>query len=83
MTGNESLMGHVAGPIEQRWPPEQIAGRLDVQPPKRLAGVTISHAKAGRCASNRTRFTRFTPKSMSFPACLGYNFAVGDGQRYR
>jgi len=43
-TGDRRLMAHVAGRIAQRWSPEQIAGRLEVRPPKRLAGVTISHA---------------------------------------
>jgi len=44
VTGNASLMAHVAGRIEQCWSPEQIAGRLTVKPPKDLAGMTISHA---------------------------------------
>ena len=37
-------MAHVAGRIEQRWSPEQIAGRLTVMAPKDLAGMSISHA---------------------------------------
>jgi len=44
VTGNDALLSHVAGRIEQRWSPEQIAGRLTVTPPKDLAGITISHA---------------------------------------
>lgn len=59
-TGNESLMEHVAGRIEQHWSPEQIAGRLRAQSPKHLAGTTISHATIYRwiwvCPERSKRF---------------------------
>ena len=43
-TGDAALMAHVERKIKARWSPEQIAGRLEVQPPKHLVGVRISHA---------------------------------------
>jgi IS30 family transposase len=59
-TGNDTLMDHVAARIEQRWSPEQIAGRLTVKPPKDLAGMRISHATIYRwiwsCPERSTRF---------------------------
>jgi IS30 family transposase len=43
-TGEAALMAHVEAKLQARWSPEQIAGRLGVQPPTALAGKTISHA---------------------------------------
>jgi len=43
-TGDADLMAHVETKIQARWSPEQIAGRLQTQPPGHLAGKTVSHA---------------------------------------
>lgn len=43
-TGDAALMAHVDAKLQARWSPEQIAGRLRVAPPSRLAGASISHA---------------------------------------
>lgn len=43
-TDDAALMAHVTERIRQDWSPEQIAGRLQVAPPKPLAGKTITHA---------------------------------------
>jgi IS30 family transposase len=43
-TGDAALMAHVEAKLQDRWSPEQIAGRLAVSPPAALAGQTISHA---------------------------------------
>ncbi len=43
-TDDAALMGHVHDKLKERWSPEQIAGRLEVRPPKSLAGKTISHS---------------------------------------
>lgn len=62
VTGNDALMEHVAGRIEQRWSPEQIAGRLTVKPPKDLAGMKISHATIYRWIwASPERSQRFRP----------------------
>ena len=62
VTGNDSLMEHVAGRIEHRWSPEQIAGRLRANPPKHLSGVTVSHATIYRWIwASPERSKRFRP----------------------
>ena len=62
VTDNDALMEHVAGRIEQRWSPEQIAGRLTVKPPKDLAGMRISHATIYRWIwASPERSQRFRP----------------------
>ena len=43
-TGNVELMAWVESKLQSRWSPEQIGGRLAVNPPKHLRGQTISHA---------------------------------------
>jgi len=43
-SGEAALMAHVEAKLQARWSPQQIAGRLKVQPPKHLADKTISHA---------------------------------------
>lgn len=43
-TGDADLMAHVERKIQALWSPEQIAGRLQAQPPADLAGKRISHA---------------------------------------
>ena len=43
-TGDADLMAHVESKLLTKWSPEQIAGRLEVAPPKTLEGKTISHA---------------------------------------
>jgi len=61
-TGNDALMVHVAGRIEHRWSPEQIAGRLRAKPPKDLGGVTVSHATIYRWIwASPERSKRFRP----------------------
>ena len=41
--GDDPLMAYVADRIENRWSPEQIAGRLATDPPEHLAGRTLTH----------------------------------------
>ena len=61
-TGDEALMTHVDRKLRAHWSPEQIAGRLKVQPPKHLAGGSISHATIYRWIwSDRRRAERFRP----------------------
>jgi len=43
-TGDAALMAHVEAKLQDRWSPEQIAGRLELAPPTVLAGKAISHA---------------------------------------
>jgi IS30 family transposase len=43
-TGDAALMAHVEAKLQERWSPEQIAGRLGVRPPRALAGKRISPA---------------------------------------
>jgi len=43
-TGDAALMTYVEAKIKSEWAPEQIAGRLRSDPPKKLQGKTISHA---------------------------------------
>ena len=43
-TGDAALMAHAEDRLERLWSPDQIAGRMKVQPPKNLAGKRISHA---------------------------------------
>ena len=43
-TDDAALMAHVEAKIKSEWAPEQIAGRLRSDPPKKLQGKTISHA---------------------------------------
>jgi len=43
-TGDADLMAHVESKLRAKWSPQQIAGRLEVCPPKALEGRTISHA---------------------------------------
>jgi len=43
-TGDAALMAHVDAKLQARWSPQQIAGRLKVAAPSRLAGASISHA---------------------------------------
>lgn len=42
-TGDAALMAYVEAKIKSQWSPEQIAGRLKTDPPKKLQGKTISH----------------------------------------
>ena len=62
-TGDVALMAHVEAKLQERWSPEQIAGRLTVQPPTALAGKTISHATIYRwiwsCPQRSRRFRAF------------------------
>ena len=62
-TGDAALMAHVAEKIQQRWSPQQIAGRLELSPPKHLAGKAISHATIYRwmwaCGERSKRFRPF------------------------
>jgi len=44
VTDDADLMTHVEAKLRTRWSPEQIAGRLELAPPKHLAGRSISHA---------------------------------------
>lgn len=44
VTEDTELMAHVEAKLMVRWSPEQIAGRLEVDPPKHLAGRTITAA---------------------------------------
>ncbi len=44
VTDDLELMAHIEAKLRARWSPEQIAGRLATQPPKRLAGKTLHHA---------------------------------------
>jgi len=61
-TGDEALMAHVDQKLRARWSPEQIAGRLKAQPPKHLAGRSISHTTIYRWIwSDRRRAERFRP----------------------
>jgi len=43
-TGDAELMAWVESKLQARWSPEQIAGRLAVDPPRHLVGKAISHA---------------------------------------
>lgn len=43
-TDDAALMAYVEDRLKRLWSPDQIAGRLKVQPPKHLAGKRISHA---------------------------------------
>jgi len=55
-------MAHVDQKLRARWSPEQIAGRLKAQPPKHLAGRSISHTTIYRWIwSDRRRAERFRP----------------------
>lgn len=62
-TGHEALMSHVAERLTRRWSPEQIAGRLDLQPPAHLAGLAISHTTIYRwiwsCPKRSKQFRPF------------------------
>jgi len=61
-TGDEALMAQVARKLRAHWSPEQIAGRLTAQPPKHLAGRSISHTTIYRWLwSDRRRADRFRP----------------------
>jgi IS30 family transposase len=61
-TGDEALMAHVEQKLRACWSPEQIAGRLKAQPPKHLAGRSISHTTIYRWIwSDRRRAERFRP----------------------
>ena len=42
-TGDDLLMAYVARHIQERWSPEEIAGRLSALTPSGLNGLTISH----------------------------------------
>lgn len=62
-TGDAALMAHVEAKLQARWSPEQIAGRLAVQPPRHLAGKTIHAATIYRwiwaCPQRSQRFRPF------------------------
>jgi len=59
-TGHGRLMAHVEAKLQQRWSPQQIAGRLREVPPRTLAGATISHTTIYRwiwaCPQRAERF---------------------------
>lgn len=40
---NENLKKHVTEKLKADWSPEQIAGRLETEPPANLLGLTLSH----------------------------------------
>ena len=61
-TGDRRLMAYVAGRLERRWSPEQIAGRLREAGVSPLPGVTISHATIYRWIwADPERSRRFRP----------------------
>lgn len=43
MDKNEELKKHVIEKLKADWSPEQIAGRLETEPPANLLGATLSH----------------------------------------
>ncbi len=59
-SGNVRLMAHVQAKLQQRWSPQQIAGRLREVPSRTLAGATISHTTIYRwiwaCPKRAERF---------------------------
>jgi IS30 family transposase len=60
-TGNSLLMAYVAEHIQERWSPEQIAGKLSACNPAALSGLTISHTTIYRwiwADSQRTQLFR-------------------------
>jgi len=61
-TGDRRLMAYVAGRLERRWSPEQIAGRLREVGVSALEGATISHATIYRWIwADSERSKRFRP----------------------
>lgn len=61
-TGHRRLMAYVAEPLQNRWSPEQIAGRLSACAPAGLDGPTISHTTIYRWIwSDPQRARQFRP----------------------
>ena len=63
--GDAALMAYAEDRPTQSWSPDQIAGRLEVTPPKVLAGKRISQATIYRCiradAEGAGKPSRFSP----------------------
>jgi len=61
-TGDDRRMGYVRQRLQDRWSPEQIAGRLCAQPPRDLQDASISHTTIYRWIwSDRQRARQLRP----------------------
>lgn len=61
-TGSTLLMRYVGEKLEQRWSPEQIAGRLRAVGTSQVPGLTVSHTTIYRWIwGDRTRAQHFRP----------------------
>jgi IS30 family transposase len=61
-TGHARLMAYVGARLQERWSPEQIAGRLSVRPPAELQSLSLSHTTIYRWIwSDPERTRQFRP----------------------